>query len=114
MSPESSNAARIGASEMECKMELKMEEMTLMGVRKMSEEVGACREKEDNSVILPATTINFKEKKISEDSSKIEIAQLVTTRHIKWKTIVPFYPPLQSTLRRRKYRKTVQKLRQRN
>jgi len=58
MSPESSNAARIGASEMECKMELKMEEMTLMGVRKMSEEVGACREKEDNSVILPATTIN--------------------------------------------------------
>lgn len=39
-------------------MELKMEEMTLMGVRKMSEEVGACREKEDNSVILPATTIN--------------------------------------------------------
>jgi len=39
-------------------MELKMEEMTLMGVRKMSEEIGACREKEDNIVILPATTIN--------------------------------------------------------
>ena len=58
MSPESSNAARIGASEMECKMELKMEEMTLMGVRKMSEEVGACRQKEDNIDILPATTIN--------------------------------------------------------
>jgi len=64
-------------------MELKMEEMTLMGVRKMSEEVGECREKEDNSVILPATTINSKEKKISEDSSKIETAQLVTTTHIK-------------------------------
>jgi len=59
----------------------------------------------------PLQSINFKEKKISEDSSKIETAQLVTTTHIKWKTIVPFYPPLQSTLRRRKYRKTVQKLR---
>ncbi|RLN08735.1 hypothetical protein C2845_PM11G01300 [Panicum miliaceum] len=82
MGPESSNATRNWVSEMECKRELNIEEMTLTGVRKMSEEVGTCKEKEDNSVTLAAITINSKEKKISEDSSKTETAQLVPT-HMK-------------------------------
>jgi len=39
---------------------------------------------EDNSAILPATTINSKEKKISEDSSKIESAISHYYAHKGW------------------------------
>ncbi|CAL4889106.1 unnamed protein product [Urochloa decumbens] len=85
MGPESNNATRIGASEMECKMEMNMKEIALTGVSKKSEEIGACREQEENSVTLAATTINS-EKKISEDSRKTERAQLVTAHA---KVIVP-------------------------
>ncbi|KAK8461416.1 hypothetical protein SEVIR_1G035100v4 [Setaria viridis] len=74
MGQESSNSVRIEASEMEGKRELNMEEIALVGMNKKSEEVGECREKEEISVTLVATTINS-EKKISEGSSETERTQ---------------------------------------
>ncbi|CAO2045100.1 unnamed protein product [Urochloa humidicola] len=52
-----------------------MEEISLMGVSKKSEEVGACREKEETGVTLAVTTINS-EKKTAEDSSKTDRAKV--------------------------------------
>lgn len=79
MGPTSSNVTTIGASEMTCKREPNnTKEKALMGVSKKSEETGACREKEDNSVTLTTSTNNSKERKKSEDTAETERAQLVT------------------------------------
>lgn len=78
MGTKSTDVTTIGASEMTCKREPNTEEIALMGASKKPEETGACRDKEENSVTLATTTINYKERKISEDISEIERAQLVT------------------------------------
>lgn len=93
MGPESSsNTTRTGAStgcdmldqkgcsEVEHQRELNTEEITPVGESKKSEEVGACRVTEDNSVAGP--TINSKKTGISGDTSRTQIDQLIS-RHTK-------------------------------